>query len=251
MKGWSTVETILREREKERERRSWFILACAYIRRSEHPLYFILPPREIPADSYSLERNKRWPSFSRSLHLPPSVRKRGAQLTEELPLGLLLHSTRLLATDELPGLFFLREPLPVRTLFFFLVPRPHPPRSSFLPFFLSFLSFPFLVVARPDLDHGIMQRITEKSKQANDHEIHAYHPPARYTPNSFFFFFFFLSSFFFFCVVLCSLHFSRGFFFDSLRRNTTTYNPYYLEDGEIHIGFAFRKWRASLDARRS
>lgn len=62
------------------------------------------------------------------------------------------------------GLFFLREPLPARTLFFFLVPRPRPPprpaASSFSRSFLPFLfflppvppffpSFPFPAVARP------------------------------------------------------------------------------------------------------
>lgn len=153
-----------------------------YIRRREHPLYFILPPREIPADSYSLERNKRWPSFFLNLlFLPFSLLRREEQLAEELPLGLLLHSTRLPATDELPGLFFLREPLPARTLFFFLVPRPRQFRSSFLSFFPS-----LSCCCSTGPGHGIMQRITEKSKQANDHEIHADHPATRYTRDSLF-----------------------------------------------------------------
>lgn len=141
-------------------------LACTCIRRTEHPLYFILPRREIPADSYSLERNKRWPSFSHG---------REEQLGEELPLGLLLHSARSSPRTSYRGLFFLREPLPARTLFFFLVPRLPPSAGRF------FLSF-FLSLSccccpgrgpppRPPRGRGIMQRITEKSKQANHHEI--------------------------------------------------------------------------------
>lgn len=161
---------------------------------------------------------------------------REEQLTEELPLGLLLHSTRLLATDELPGLFFLREPLPARTLFFFLVPRPRPPRSSFLPFFLPFFSF--LVVARPDPDHGIMQRITEKSKQANDHEIHAYHPLAPYIRHSLFF------------VTLTSVH--VRVFFSCFPYNYLSF--YYFENRLVQFTLdlcAFRKWRDRDDVPRS
>lgn len=72
--------------------------------------------------------------------------------------------------DELPGLFFLREPLPaLRELCFsFLsLPRPLRPRSRSRFFRSFFLSFPLFLLLHPETrSRRIMQHITEKSKQA-------------------------------------------------------------------------------------
>lgn len=167
-----------------------------------NPFILYFAAAKCPADSYSLKRNKRYlnsssplsPSLSLSpfspCSAPPSLslflliseesRARGCEeVPATWPTTPLRSSLRSLA-DELPGLFFLREPLPALSLsfsfanFVFLsclfLHLPRPPsrslRSRFFPypFFLSFS--PFLVAPIPEPSHGIMQHITEKSKQA-------------------------------------------------------------------------------------
>lgn len=140
---YSRDDLQLRDRERERERRgewtTWSIPACAYIRRSEHPLYFILPPREIPADSYSLERNKRWPSFSLS---PRSEERSSSQRN----FHLAYYSTPLAYSPRTSyrGFSFYASHFLLELCFSFLSLAPV---RLVLPFFLSFfLSFPFLLL---------------------------------------------------------------------------------------------------------
>lgn len=107
------------------------------------------------------------PSFS-------SFRRRGRESRVRLRgscCHLAYYSTPLSSlADELPGLFFLREPLPaLRELCFSFLSLPRPastvaPRGSSA---ASFFLFPFSCCSTPGPGHGgIMQHITEKSKQA-------------------------------------------------------------------------------------
>lgn len=112
------------------------------------------------------------------LSLYPTVsRKRIAAPRKLLPLGLLLHSALfapVASRTPLPGLFFLREPTSCspRENFVFLscpLPSPCPPFPAHHRPMCSrfFLSFPLFGRSTPGPSHReIMQRITEKSKQA-------------------------------------------------------------------------------------
>ena len=152
----------IREREREKESEQlWSTLACAYIRRSKHPLYFILPPREIPADSYSLERNKRWSSFSLSfspslsLLLLLSLLCSEERSNSQRNFHLAYYSTPLAYSPRTSyrGFSFYASHFLLKLCFSFLSLAPV---RLVLPFLLSFFLpfFPFLVVARPDPDHG-------------------------------------------------------------------------------------------------
>lgn len=137
-------------------------------------LYTLFCLREIPADSYSLERNKRYlslppslPSLPLALSFSLSVsRKRVARVRlRGSSCHLAYYSTPLSSlADELPGAFLFTRATSCspRTLFFFLVPPspsvhgplPSPPCSlAVLPQLLSFLS-PFLVAPSPGPGHG-------------------------------------------------------------------------------------------------
>lgn len=151
-------------------------------------LYISFCSAKYLADSYSLKRNKRTTTvlffsfcffiyfFSFFLFVSQERIAHATPRMFLLPFGLLLHSALPFAPfelTELPRLFFLREPLPTlrRTLFFFLVPLSYSLFFAryllgrfFRAFFLSFSIFLFLHFRIQS--RGIMQRITEKSKQA-------------------------------------------------------------------------------------
>lgn len=148
-------------------------------------LYTLFCLREIPADSYSLERNKRYlsPSFlpflrslSRSLSLGLAEESRACGSGEVPATWPTTPLRSLRSRTSYRGLFFLREPLPaLRELCFSFSSLPRPPSAVLflLPpapsrFFRSFfLSFPLFLLLHPGTrSRGIMQHITEKSKQA-------------------------------------------------------------------------------------
>lgn len=167
--------------ERSHRRRSRCTVSCGPYTSHGAPvrtLYTLFCLCEIPADSYSLERNKRYllPSsltspLLLSLFLFLSVaRKRIARAASGklLPLGLLLHSA-LFARGRATGAFLFTRATSCspRTLFFFLVsPSPCISPLALLPQLLSSFSPLFLLLYPGTRSRGIMQHITEKSKQA-------------------------------------------------------------------------------------
>ena len=192
------------EREKERKRVNNFGPHWrARIYDAANTLYtlFCLHAKYRLTVTLSNEIKGGHPSLSLSLPLSlffffflSSVRKRGAthRGTSTWPTTPLHSLTR---HGRATGAFLFTRATSCSNFVFLSCPSP-PSASFFLSCFLSFfLSFPFLLLLDQTPTTGIMQRITEKSKQANDHEIHVYHPPARYARDSLFLLF--LSSFFF------------------------------------------------------
>lgn len=128
-------------------------------------------------------------SFSRSRGRESRVRLQGSSC------HLAYYSTPLSSlADELPGAFLFTRATSCspRTLFFFLVPPspsvhgplPPPPAPSW--FFRSFfLSFPLFLLLHPGTrSRGIMQHITEKSKQARRNSPGSDCPDSRVAPLS-------------------------------------------------------------------
>lgn len=158
--------TDRRDLEGSRRRSRCTVVSCGPYTPHDAPvrtLYTLFCLREIPADSYSLERNKRY-LFPSSLSFSPSLflfllvsRKRIARAApgKFLPLGLLLHSALFARGRATGGFSFYASHFLLSANFVFLscpslAPPPvhGPPRGSSVAL-LSFFS-PFLVASPRD-----------------------------------------------------------------------------------------------------
>lgn len=153
--------------------RSVYTSRCTGARRTLYTLFCL---REIPADSYSLERNKRYlfpsslffsVSLSLSFGLAEENRPRGSGEVPATWPTTPLRSLR--SRTSYQGFSFYASHFLLSANFVFLscpslTLHPRSPSRFFRSFFLS---FPLFLLLHPGTrSRGIMQHITEKSKQA-------------------------------------------------------------------------------------